>query len=63
MFRAMRQIDLEPRDYRAAPLKREPAFTPGGPTRLGLFIVMIFAAVLVSSTIGTFIGWLGSQFH
>ena len=43
----MPEIDLEPKDYRAQPIKGEPIFHRGGLTRL-----FVFAAIIVVS-IGT----------
>ena len=55
----MPDIDQDPRDYRAEPLKGEPVFRPGGLRILLAFFVVIgfgvFVAVAVRLTAGPFI--------
>jgi hypothetical protein len=48
MFRGMPDLDLEPKNYRAEPLKGEKVFAPGGLKRIGLYLGFVaFAIVFV----------------
>lgn len=48
----MPEIDLDPKDYRAAPLKGEPVFARGGLLRLavvaGFFLLMVAITLAIS---------------
>jgi hypothetical protein len=44
----MKQIDQEPRDYRAKPVKGEPIFQPGGLRRLGLWVLGLAISLAIS---------------
>lgn len=61
----MRQIDLEPKDYRAAPVRGEPIFMPGaGKRALTWCITMViayavcFVVQIVMSPLEPFVKWL-----
>lgn len=46
----MPDLDLEPKDYKATPIKGEPVILPGGLRRLAVYAVVL-AAVLIA-------GWI-----
>lgn len=60
----MPEIDLEPKDYRAEPLKGEPVFAPGGLLRLGVYagvVALGLVIAIIASPIYWWVsGWLRS---
>lgn len=44
----MKQIDQDPRHYRAAPVKGEPIFAPGGGRRLSLWLLGLAISLAIS---------------
>lgn len=56
----MPDLDLEPRDYRATPVKGEKAFAPGGLGRLLAYIAVIAAGVLISVVLSPISGWVSA---
>lgn len=58
----MPQIDLEPKDYRAQPLKGERVFVTGGLRRLAIVVAwLVFGismALIVSPISHAIIGWV-----
>lgn len=68
MFAAMPdQYDLEPKDYRAQPLKGERVFAPGGFRRLAVYAAFIgfgiVVAVLLRAPALGLSDWLWSLWH
>lgn len=44
----MKQIEQDPRSYKAQPVKGEPAFKPGGLRRLGLWALGLAISLAIS---------------
>lgn len=61
----MPEIDLDPKDYRAQPLRGEPVFARGGLVRLAVVVgvIVIFALLnfYVRPYFTAFMGWLRTQ--
>ena len=59
----MPEIDLDPKDYRAEPLKGEPVFARGGLLRLAAAAIFLAIAIVVSLLLRdpslAFSNWLG----
>lgn len=51
------QIDLEPRDYRAEPVKGEPVFVPGALRKAGLNILILVAVLAISAPVYLLAKW------
>lgn len=61
-FGRMPDMDLDPKDYRASPVKGEPVFHPGGANLLLIAVLLIVGAVLLRQVIhppvSALVGWL-----
>lgn len=61
----MKQIDQDPRDYRAAPVKGEPVFAPGGLNKFvysaGLFLILGVAAIIFAMLFGPLATWFADN--
>lgn len=57
----MNQIDQDPRDYRADPIKGEPVFVRGGVDRVvyaaGIFFILGLAAIVFVAIFGPAATW------
>ena len=58
----MPQMDLDPKDYRAQPIKGEKVFSPGGLKRLGIYLAflafMIGLGLLIQGPYDVLFNWL-----
>lgn len=54
----MPELDLEPKDYRAQPLKGEPVFASGGLKRLGIYLGFVAFMLILGALLAGPYDWV-----